>query len=236
MSSIVTCECGASIRLPETRENRQFRCPKCKTGIALALGDLVLHSRQLAPGDEGYVCQICHSPIGPEESFVNCPKCDQVHHRECWSEIGGCGTYGCEQAPAIDKNESTAQAPLTAWGDTKKCPACKEEIKSIAVKCRYCGTEFDTVDPMSLADLKYRAEKKDGLNTFRKFVIGVFVGSLIGCLAPITLIVAAVGVMSQREKLSKAGPLYVVMGYASLFISIVFTILGGLMILAEMSQ
>lgn len=234
MSSIVTCECGASIRLPENRENRQFRCPKCKTGIALALGDLVLHSQKLQRGDEGYVCQICHTQIGPEEGFVSCPKCEQVAHRECWSEIGGCGTYGCEQAPAVEKPDTSAQAPLTAWGDTKKCPACKEEIKSIAVKCRYCGTEFDSVDPMSLADLKHRGDAEDLLNNFRYFVIGTFVASLIGCLAPIVLIVAAVGLMTQREKLTKAGPLYVVMGYASLFISIAFTILGVVLFLAEM--
>jgi hypothetical protein len=61
------------------------------------------------------------------ERSVTCPSCDQVHHQECWSEVGGCGTYGCKQAPKIDKSEATSAAPLTAWGDTKKCPACGTE-------------------------------------------------------------------------------------------------------------
>lgn len=236
MSSIVTCECGANVRLPESRANRQFRCPKCKRGMALAVGDLVLTSKTLSPGDEGYVCQICHTPIAADEGYVNCPKCQQVHHRDCWSEIGGCGTYGCEQAPAFEKSDTSAQAPLAAWGDTKVCPACQEEIKSIAVKCRYCGTEFDTVDPLSLADLTTRAAATDGLNNYRKFVVGVFIASLIGCLAPITLIVSGIGIIAQRDKIRRSGPMYAIMGYTAFGLSAVFTVIGVILLITQAGQ
>lgn len=49
--------------------------------------------------------------------------------------------------------------PPVAWGDTKKCPICAETIKSIAVRCRYCGTDFDTVDPLSAAEVKDRMKR-----------------------------------------------------------------------------
>ena len=38
---------------------------------------------------------------------------DQVHHLECWAEIGGCGTYGCKQAPAaLEKAPATFPSPV----------------------------------------------------------------------------------------------------------------------------
>ena len=111
MSEIITCPCGAKIRLPEQTANRAFRCPQCKNGIALTLDAQVLASMPLKPGDSGSSCPICQSPIAAEEPVVTCPACDQIHHRECWAEIGGCGTYGCKQAPALEKGSGHVAAP-----------------------------------------------------------------------------------------------------------------------------
>lgn len=224
MSTIITCDCGAAIRIPENRQGRQFRCPKCKVGIALAVGDKVLRARKLEVGQQGLTCQICQTAIGPDEGFVNCPQCEQSHHSECWSEIGGCGTYGCTQAPTVSKGESAFQAPLTAWGDTKTCPSCKGQIKSIALKCRHCGTEFKTIDPLSLSDLKREQRESRELESFRKTVVGLFIASLVGCIAPLILLISLIYLLPKRNKLQQAGPQYMVMGYASLIISSVWSL------------
>ncbi len=112
-----------------------------------------------------------------------------MHHRECWADVGGCATYGCENAPKGEK-AAPAETPLSAWGDTKKCPACGETIKAIALRCRYCSTDFDTVDPLSLKDLRGRVVKEERLQSTRSAVVVLFVLSLLGCPAPIVAIVA----------------------------------------------
>lgn len=225
MSTITTCECGAKVRLPEASETRALRCPVCKAGIALSIDARVLSSTRLGGGQAGATCPLCQSEIRENDMAVTCPKCDQVHHRECWAEVGGCGSYGCEQAPPPLKDKAVAPTPLSAWGDDKRCPACGEKIKAIALKCRYCGTEFDTVDPLRLVDLHRKIHRGERASALQKGVLALFVLSLIGCLAPLTLIASLVVVVPRLEQLRKAGPLYLVLGYSALILSAIYSIL-----------
>ncbi len=232
---IYQCPCGAAIRLPAERANRQLRCPQCQKGIALTAAAQPLETKRLQPGEAKALCQVCQTEIGPDDDYVSCPSCRQAQHQECWSEVGGCGTYGCTEAPALEKNAAGVQAPLTAWGDTKRCPACGEEVKSIAVKCRYCDTEFGTVDPISLADLRKKAQRDEKLKGLKQSTIALFIVSLIGCAAPLLAIIALAVLLPRREELKTAGPLFVVMGYASIVISVLYTFLFGIFVLIEMS-
>lgn len=165
---------------------------------------------------------------------MQCPECRQTHHAECWNEVGGCGTFGCSQAPALDKSEQAASAPLAAWGDTKKCPACGETIKAIALKCRYCETRFDTVDPLTAADLRKKSRAAGDIDAFRRKVVALFVLALIGPLAPVAALITAIYLIPRREQLNKAGPLYKIMGWTALGLSCLFTLLIGLFFLAGM--
>jgi hypothetical protein len=251
--SIVTCQCGAKVRAPADA-TQSFRCPRCKTPLSVASGAApssppptvaaphpapaatsavpALTSATLDPGCEA-MCPICQTAIAAGEAIVTCSGCDQIHHQECWTEIGGCGTFGCKQAPAVDKPEQSPHAPLTAWGDAKKCPACGETIKSIAVRCRYCGTNFDSVDPMSTGDLRRQAVAKSELDSFKKQVIALFVASILGCLAPIIAIIAPIYLLPRRTKLAKSGPLFTIMGWTSIILSWIYSLLMLAFVLAD---
>jgi Fe2+ transport system protein B len=93
------------------------------------------------------------------------------------------------------------------------------------VKSRYCGTEFGTVDPLSLADIHQRGRRSDRLQSLRKSVVTLFVISLLGCPAPLTAIVALVMLLPQWALVRKAGPVYLVMAYSTIVLSVLYSVL-----------
>jgi hypothetical protein len=222
--AVITCTCGTKVRLPEGSEGQRFRCPKCRAVVEAPVEPKVLASYRAEAGGKEALCPICQSGIVADEPVVVCPTCDQVHHEACWQEIGGCSTYGCDQAPALAK-EAPAAKPLTAWGDTKTCPACGETIKSIALRCRYCKTEFDTVDPLKPSDLRRGVRREESLQRIRTATIVVFIFSLIGCFGPIMLIVSMATLLPQRHLLAKAGPIYQVLGYSAIGLSVLYSVM-----------
>lgn len=226
MSIIVTCPCRAKVRLPKERLGQRLRCPRCQTEFVATADDQVMSLPvNEATQGVGSSCPICQSPVETGDVTLACPDCQQVHHRECWAEVGGCSTYGCPKTPTLAKEEGASQRPRSAWGDTKKCPVCAETIKSIALRCRYCDTDFDTVDPLTPRDLRRRERKRETLQGLQKTVWTVFVLSLIGCLAPILFFVNLCWFLPRRAEIGRAGPFYVVLGFAGLTITIIYNVL-----------
>lgn len=165
-------------------------------------------------------CSICYTVLTPDEPTKACPDCAQEYHQTCWNEIGGCGTYGCKQA-AVAQKPALPVVVGAGWGDTKACPACSLQIASSLLVCS-CGATFPWADPMTPAELAAWREKEQGLASARKTLIWLFMGSLIGALAPLLGPIAGIYAHTKRKELVGAGGTYLAMGYGSAALGVIY--------------
>ena len=87
------------------------------------------------------------------------------------------------------------------------------------------GKTFDTVDPLSAFDMRDRIQRQASSKSIKTAVIFVFIFSLIGMLAPLMLLISCIWVLMNKAKIATAGPVYTVLGYASIGLSAVYTAL-----------
>jgi len=107
MSEIITCECGAKVRLPAERSDRAFRCPKCKSVVDASESDpddlLVLTpDLELNEGGVESPNELLKrwDPREADSSITRrpCPKCLQLLPRKATE----CRFCGARAVPADD--------------------------------------------------------------------------------------------------------------------------------------
>lgn len=145
----------------------------------------------------GKLCSICQTAIIAGERIVYCPTCSLPFHSECWKENKGCSAYGCASAPKTVKH-AEAQPVTNAWGGEKPCPACGRTIKAEALKCRFCGSSFDTRDVIAKDEYARREYEGQEYAAARNKIVGLFLLSAMGCLSPLALILTVVLVTSKE--------------------------------------
>lgn len=163
---------------------------------------------QLPPASSETRCPICQADFQPGEASIPCSGCGTVHHQICWEENGGCGMYGCERAPSVEKREDL-EIPTSYWGrEDKLCPSCGSVIRAAAVRCSRCGAVFQTLGPQDRETFLRTESFRTRAPKLRRRAWILFVCSLIPCTAPFGAIGATLWRMARREEIEKLPSLY----------------------------
>jgi hypothetical protein len=176
-------------------------------------------------------CSICYTVLSQGEPVTVCPECQQDYHTSCWSEIGGCGSYGCKQA-AVAQKPPLPVLVGAGWGDSKTCPSCGQEIGASLLVCS-CRARFPWADPMTRDEYAAWTDQQRGIARSRVVLILLFIGSLIGPTAPIAGPTAGVYAWLRRRRLAETGGTYLAMGYGSAAIGGVYLVLIVLLALGQ---
>jgi hypothetical protein len=167
-------------------------------------------------------CTICHTLIRETDETMECEVCRSTYHAQCWTDLGGCATYGCEKAPVAEKPPTDAAG--VGWGDSKACPACGRELHPAALDCS-CRAAFPHADPMTpdeyrrwIGDRKRARERRATLAT----LFGI---SLLGFTAPVTGLIAGGLAWSWRRDLAGGEGTFLALGYGAGALGVLYSIL-----------
>lgn len=227
---IFRCACGQAIAAPPEAAGKRARCPKCgRVTTVPERGEAPEAARKGPQAVEpdalvGRMCSICQNTVRPGETACLCPECRSAYHRECWDEVGGCATYGCRLMPQAAKPAEPGER-TEGWGDDKTCPKCGQQIRSAAVKCRYCKARFPSALPMTPPEYREWRQQQAQLAPTRTMAIVVFVASLLGCLGPVVLLGGGIWLWQAHDALKRVGGVHQVLAYFGIGLSIIYSIL-----------
>jgi hypothetical protein len=152
-------------------------------------------------------CIVCQSPIEHRKEAGACPDCRAPYHRECWKYNGGCGVYGCSKA-ANTEGLSALEIPAAHWGrEDKDCPNCHCNILAAASRCKHCGATFDAATVQNSRDYQAQRVVQANLPVARKWAIGLLIGGLLPCTAPVAAVAGLIWMLTHKSTLRRLPPL-----------------------------
>jgi hypothetical protein len=222
-------DCGTRLEAPVELAGQSVACPACQKVIrAPRLEGGVAQSS--ASARDARLCAICQTAFADSDSKVSCPGCNAEYHADCWEENGGCAIYGCSQVPPTEGRKSI-EIPVAYWGqENKPCPVCNAQILAAAVRCRHCGTVFQTARPLDSTEYSHAASWEARLPKLRKGVIWLAVLSLLPFTAPVGITVLFFWAQSRREGIDKLPSLYSALITIGLLVGTIETV--GLVLVA----
>jgi hypothetical protein len=158
-------------------------------------------------------CSICYTQLKTDDPRHGCPHCQQEYHESCWSELGGCATYGCSAA-AVAEKPALPVLVGAGWGDSKTCPACRAEIAPSLLVCA-CGARFPWADAMTPAEFVAWSQRESAIARWKQLILVLFVLSLIGLTAPLAGPAAGILAYRKRKDLAGAHGTYLALGVGS---------------------
>lgn len=133
-----------------------------------------------------------------DEASRTCDVCGASYHADCWLHNDGCGTYGCKRAPEALKVTVSRELESGAWGDTKPCPNCGEELIASSLKCPKCKATFETRAPMSPEDYRAQLARKAAERRDTLLASLLLTASAFGIAAPVTLPLSGTWALRRR--------------------------------------
>ena len=177
-------------------------------------------------------CPYCQSPIEPETEPRKCPGCSGEYHPECWDENGGCGVYGCSEAPTVEPRKPV-EIPVSFWGQERKpCPSCGRNIQAAALRCRHCGALFASTQPEDSERFRRRAVLEHGAMSLQRWVVGLFILCLVPITSPLGGVFGAIHYVSRRGEIRAMPPVYGVLARIGLGVAVLQTVVFATIILA----
>ena len=249
---VASCpHCGKTYVLLRESLGRAARCRQCQQAFVVAEGSpgtTASDTRAVesvpaprvdgaAPADppagagQGVLCPVCQSVIDSGEPLTVCSACHTRHHQECWDYNHGCGLYGCREAPETEKLQDI-EIPASFWGQTeKKCPNCQKIIQAAAVRCRFCGTQFQTARPREASEFHQEQRLKGSLPRHRNIAVALFVAALIPCTAPFAAIAGLIWYFTSRQQIGALPTLQASIGRIAIGLAVTVTVI--LLVLAS---
>ncbi len=198
-------QCEQHLEAPEEASGNALTCPSCGKQIEVPAAP---PTTAPATSPTTAACAVCLSPIQDTEPKTACPACNAAYHSECWTENAGCAVYGCSQTPAVEARRAI-EIPMSYWGqENKNCPKCGKEILAAAVRCRHCGTTFESARPQEAEEFRERSALAERLPAAKRMIVWMFVFSVLPCLAPIGAIWGFIWFATHREELRALPTLY----------------------------
>ena len=76
-----------------------------------------------------------------------------------------------------------------------------------------------------MRDMHRRDERKKSQKGLATTVTVLFAASVIGCLAPLMLIIDLAVLLPKRAEIRRAGPIYLVLTYSAIGLSVIYSVL-----------
>ena len=180
----VTCDsCGKTLKAPDSAAGKKAKCPQCSADIKIP--EPVYDAEEFSGGEA----------TGGDEEVDEDYESDAAED----NPFEGADSY---DSPAVTKE--AARRP---------CPACGEMIVAKAVKCRFCGEDFDAATGgarrgKTRTKSKLDLGDKELLKTFQKSMNGIggfCIFAMIVCLAVAGFMAASNGPgLDEDERIGTA--------------------------------
>src|SRR5262245_34295517 len=167
----------------------------------MGFGDSQATMKMAGANEAGVTCPHCDQQTALGQSVAQCARCATVHHRQCWEQAGGCGSYTC--APARRENLSD---------DGSKMVLSSDELDStIPLPPPRPSFAPPVGPPLSAREMSQFSYGVSGQNKISRLAIASLICAAVGVLlllpAPVAMVLGCMGIVATQRRERRGMPL-----------------------------